>query len=409
LAKAGFTVKTIEALKPRGEPYELRDDAEPGLYVVVFPSGARSFVWRYRFHNRSKKLTLGPVSLAEARRRAQEARHLRDDGIDPSAAKQETKAAKKAAHEAKLAAKDSKAQPQTPPDDVGHVISQFIERYAKPNTRDWRETERLLKRNVETVWPGRRLSEISRADVHALLDGMRDRGAAVSANRTFAQLRKLCGWAIERGLIEQNPCAGIRKPTAETPRDRTLSISELRRVIAAARTLGWPFGPIVELLALTGQRRDEIGGMTWTEINQSERAWTLPAARAKNRREHTLPLAPRVVEIIESVPRFEESPFLFSAGKNPPSGWSVAKRRLELALAADGGALAPWVLHDLRRSVASGMASIGVPLQVVERILNHVSGSFGGVVGVYQRYSYADEMREALEKWATKLFVATES
>jgi integrase len=159
---------------------------------------------------------------------------------------------------------------------------------------------------------------------------------------------------------------------------------------------------MVQLLILTGQRRAEVAGMRWNEFDLNAGIWTIPPARSKNHRQHEVPLVPGAVEILRSLPRFEGSEFVLSAGNTPPSGFSRCKARLDRAIAkANGGQpFPPWVVHDIRRSVASGMARLGINLPVVEKVLNHLSGSFGGIVGVYQRHSFEEEKRQALEAWA---------
>lgn len=381
-----LTEISVKNAKAETKRREIPDSRVTGLYLIVQPSGLKSFAVRYRFGTLSRKLTLGPypaIGLAEARRLALNALSAVAAGEDPAEEKRRKRQA--------IAGQN---------DTFEKVVDLFIERHAKANTRDWRETKRLLQKNVVPRWQDKAFAGITRQDVHLLLDSIVDRGAPVTANRTFAQLRKLCNWGVERGIIDASPCIGIRPPTIETARDRVLTLDELCLIIKAARSLGFPFGPIIELLALTGQRRNEVGGMAWSEIDIEGHVWTLSGDRTKNRRQHILPLAPAAIEVISGQPRFETSRYLFSPGANPPSGWSAAKRRLDRALAGCGAAVEPWTLHDIRRSVASGMAAVGVTLHVIERVLNHVSGSFGGIVGVYQRHSFSAEMRDALERWA---------
>lgn len=376
---------------------EIPDGKIAGLYLVVQPTGAKSWAVRYRAAGKPRKLTIGPypgIDLATARKRAQEALGSVAKGDDPAL---EKKAAREAQRAEKRAALDL----------VETVVDSFIERYAKPNTRDWRETERLLQKDVIGEWRGRRLSEIGKADVHTLLDKIIDRGAPVGANRTFAQLRKMCRWSVQRGLISTSPCDGLTAPSSERSRDRVLEDQELQVVWTAAGAIGFPFGPIIRLLILTGQRRDEVAHAAWSEIDIEKKLWIIPAERAKNRRAHAVPLSEQAVEILKSLPRFTRkagaTDFLFSGGNTPPSGFGRAKQRLDkeiLKLRQDAEPLAPFVLHDLRRSVASGMARIGIQLHVIERCMNHVSGTFAGIVGVYQRHSFADEMRTALDAWA---------
>jgi integrase len=263
----------------------------------------------------------------------------------------------------------------------------------------------LLEKNIVTHWRGRRLSEISKADIHAVLDLMIDRGAAVGANRVFAQLRKMSGWALSRGLIERSPCEGIDKPSSETKRDRVLDDRELALVWRACDVIGFPFGPMTQLLILTGQRRGEVAGMAYSELDLEGALWTLPAERVKNKRQHKVPLSPQALALLSNMPRIVGYPFVFSTtGETAASGFSNAKEHLDRVLATlNPQPLEPWTMHDIRRSLASGMARLGVQLHVIERCLNHVSGSFAGIVAVYQRHEFSGEMRAALDAWAAHI------
>jgi integrase len=208
----------------------------------------------------------------------------------------------------------------------------------------------------------------------------------------------MCAWAIARGLIDTNRCAGIKPPAAEKSRDRVLSDGELKAVWHACERLGWPFGPLIQLLILTGQRRDEVGSMRWAELDLAGRLWQLPKERTKNNVAHPVSLAPRAAAILEAMPRIAgEQDFVFTTnGKTAASEFSRAKARIDKALPD----MPHWTLHDLRRTAASGMARLGVQLPVIEKVLNHVSGSFAGIVGVYQHHAFTDEKRQALEAWA---------
>ncbi|MFY9658104.1 MAG: tyrosine-type recombinase/integrase [Methylocystis sp.] len=415
--------------KPRPEPFLLKDANLQGGYVEVLPSGTTSYRLFFRHEGAKRKLVIGRFTpdaggLSAVRKKAREAQNLRTDGHDPAAEKAAQKTAQRAAREAAKATK--KAPLTAAPDEVERVVDLFIALHAKPNTRDWRETERLLRRNVlddaknpagkitHKGWKGRRLSEITRADVHALLDALAAR-APIGANRTFAQLRKMCRWAEGRQIIERSPCEGVERPSKENPgRERELDDEELRIVWRAAGELGYPFGPIYRLLILTGQRVGEVAGMTWDEVDLAKGEWTIPDARSKNWRSHVVALTEPVKAILAGLPRFArargEKDFLFSPGATPPSGFSRAKRRLErevLKLLRDEDPNAPpldeFVIHDLRHSVVSGMARLGVSLPVIERCVNHVSGSFGKIVSRYQHYTFAPEMRDAFTRWAAHI------
>jgi integrase len=263
--------------------------------------------------------------------------------------------------------------------------------------KTWRETERLLTREVVDKWRGRRLSEIKRADIHNLLDRIADRPAPVVAKKTFAALLGMGNWAVERGIVDVNPFAGIKAPAAPRPRDRVLNDAELAALWAAAEALGYPFGPLVQLLILTGQRLREVANASWSEIDLAGKTWTLPQQRSKNAKAHMVALSPQALAILESLPRIagERGFVLTTNGRSPVSGFSKARARLGAALPG-----APhWTFHDLRRSMATGLAALGVSIPVIEKVLHHVSGSFSGIVGVYQRHGYLDEQRSALALW----------
>ena len=249
-------------------------------------------------------LGLSAIGLAKARELAREALVELARGNDPGAAKQERKAASSAA-----------AQPAH--DLIETVVEEFIEAHVKRNLKPstGREIARLLRK--ETVpWRGRRAGEIRPQDVHRLLDAIIVRGATVAANRIFAAIRRMFRWAHERQIIAASPCEGIRVPTSERgrARDRVLDDGELRLIWEATSSLGFPFGPMIWLLILTGQRRSEVAGMRWGELDIDAGLWSLPSFRCRNHRPHQVPLSPPAVEILRSLPRFESSQLVLSPG-----------------------------------------------------------------------------------------------
>jgi integrase len=383
-------------VKPKEKRYELPDAGLPGFYLVVQPSGAKSFALRYRMGGRSRKYTIGgcpQLKLDAARKLARDALSSIAAGEDPG--------------EKKKAARRASDVPQT----IDALAALFLERYARKHTRErsWQETERILNRDVLTKWQGRPLNSLRRRDVVALLDEIASQHT-VHANRVLAALRRMFNWAAERDLLENSPCFGVKAPSPEVSRDHVLSDDELRLVMRATEKLEAPFGPYVRMLALTLQRRNEVSGMKWGELDLAEKTWTLPASRTKNANEHIVPLAPAAMAILEAMKaeRFAGSDvedFVFtSTGRAPVSGFSKVKKQLDKLIAAEnGGPMAPWRFHDLRRTGASKMPRLGVALPTVEKILNHQSGTFAGIVGVYQRHDFADEKRAALEAWAAFL------
>ena len=381
-----LTIKALENLKPTSRRREVSDGGMPGLYFVIQPSGKQSWAYRYRFNGRPRKWTIGPcpaIDLKTARELAREALRKVAAGADPCT---EKKAAKSA------------ALVPTGLDLIETVTSRFVAQHAKRKLKPataW-EIERLLEKEVVAPWRGRRLSQIGRADIHDLLDGIVTRGSPVTANRTLAWLRRMCSWAIERGIIEVSPCAGIRAPAAETSRDRVLSDDELKAVWQAADALETPYNGFVKLLILTGARRSEVAKMTWSEIDAASRVWTWPAARAKNATEYQIPLSDSAVDILRALPRIADSDLVFTlSGRVPIRGFHNVKTRIDALMPAGP----PWTFHDLRRSFASGCARLGIAIHIVEAALNHKSGSIRGIAAVYNRYSYDTEKRAALEVW----------
>ena len=354
----------------------------PGLYLVVQPSGAKSWAVRYRHVGRPRKHTLGPyprIDLKTARELGGKALRVTAEGRDIANEKKQARAAQA--------------------DSIDAVVQRFIERHVRRNyrPRSLKEAERLLRVHVVSSWRGRAIDSITRRDIRDLLDKIVDGGAPIVANRVHSITRKLFNWCLEHEIIAVSPCVGIKPPIEENSRDRVLDDEELKLVWRAADNLGPPFGLVVQLLILTGQRRGEVVNMEWGEINIEKRLWSLPRERVKNDRAHDVPLAPQVFDVLRHVPRISGR-FIFSInGENPINGFGKNKDRLDALLPSD---MAAWIIHDLRRSVASGMAKLGVSLPVIEKILNHVSGSFSGIVAVYQRHDFADEKRKALEAWA---------
>jgi integrase len=379
----GLTARAVEAAKAAAERQEIADGYLRNLYLVVqAKTGAKSWCVRYRYHGQSRKLTLGSfpaIDLKAARELGAKALRTVAEGGDP--------------------AREKVLARITEPDTIEAVAAQFIERHCQRVNRPKTiyETERLLNRHVLPRWRGRPIASITRRDVLAVLDRVIDSGAPIEANRVLASVRKMFNWALSRDIIAASPCAGVKPPAAEQSRDRVLSDDELRNVWQASSAVGWPLGSIVQMLILAGQRRDEVGRMAWSEVDLKARLWTLPRERVKTNQTHEVPLSDAAVAVLKAVPRIAGSSFVFTTdGVTVFSGFSKSKRRLDALLPKT---MAPWRLHDLRRSAASGLARLGIGLPVIEKILNHSSGSFAGVVGIYQRHSFADEKRKALDAW----------
>ena len=366
---ARLTVRSVEAWRPVvGQRQEVPDGYVRGLYLIVHPTGHKVWAVRYRYGGKTRKHTVGPYpvfGLKDARDAAVKVLRIVTEGKDPALSHRIG--------------------------SFGDTITRFIELHCKDyRARSRRETERLLGHAMHR-WGGRRIEEITRADIRSMLGVLAP--TPVLANRVHSTLHTLFNWAIENDLIAASPLANIKRPNQETPRDRVLADDELRAVWRAADKEGYPFGRIVQLLALTGQRRSEVAGMAWSEVDLSTGVWTLPKERVKNGRRHLVPLSRQALAILKQLPCIGDKYVFTLNGEVPYANFSRAKARLDPNIA-------PWTLHDLRRTVASGMARLGVSLVVIEKVLNHISGSLGGIVGVYQRHEYAEEKREALQLWA---------
>jgi integrase len=248
---------------------------------------------------------------------------------------------------------------------------------------------------VFPTWADRPIASITRQDVGRLLKGIEDRGSPVQANRQRARLHTLFRWAVKEELIAANPVTNVDKIIRETARDRVLTDEEIVAFWTGCDRLGWPFGALYKLLLLTAQRRTEVAGMTWGELDLKKHLWTIPRERAKNDRAHEVHLSDLAIEIIENLPR-QDTPLVFSTtGSTHVSGYSRSKGALDRAMGADD-----WILHDLRRTAATGMAKLNIAPHVVDKILNHVSGTIRGVAAIYNRHAYTEERASALEAWS---------
>jgi integrase len=289
----------------------------------------------------------------------------------------------------------------TTSDAFEHVLADYIERHVRRKRAGY-EIERMLRRDVESRWKGRRIQDITRRDVIAMADAIEARGAPIMANRTLQAVRTFFNWCKSKDIIATSPCDGVKPPGEQQHRDRVLGDDELLAVWNACDVVKWPYGHQVRLFILTGCRRDEIADLRWSEVDLEERVLRLPRERVKNDRAHEVPLSNTALAVLERMPRSKNG-FVFPSEMVDSSSraFSRAKRRFDAAImAATGEAIPHWTFHDIRRTVASGMARLGINLPVIEKVLNHQSGSFAGIVGVYQKHSFAEEKRRALDAWA---------
>lgn len=390
-----LTQISVDNAKPRlvgGEPMriEIPDGGCAGLYLVVQPTGAKSWAVRFRAGGHPKKLTLGTVPavmLADARAQAAAALKKVAQGTDPTAEKQLAREVREA----------SRAQLVT--DTIETQVALFIERYAKRQNRSWKQAQRTFDKNVVPNWRGRTVHDISKRDVIDLVEEIAGR-RPVLANRTLSQIKTFFNWLVARDALKVNPCLGVVPPGKETPRERVLDESEVRALWLAcddldASSVGGPYGAIAKLLLLTGQRRSEVACAPWSDFDVGNRLWLLPGERTKNGKPHTVPLSRQALSIIAAIPRIDGSPFLFDIPRGFGS-YTTAKRRIDDRMPP----IKRWTFHDLRRTCATGMADIGIAPHIVEAVLNHISGHKAGVAGIYNRAVYAVEKADALQRWA---------
>lgn len=417
MAKAAITKRTVDAAIPGSRDRFLWDTSLAGFGLKITPRGRKVYVFQYRItragaaeRTPARRYTIGThgrLTPAEARQRARELAALVDQGIDPREREQVAKresAARRAREQARLESELT----------LANLAQAWLDHYEHEKQR--RPSSVAMARLVVTnhLLPplgDKPLPHITRTDLQAVIDSIPATQRAMRRS-VFAYASVFFGWALARGYIETNPLSGMAKPEAPRARDRVLSDAELHRVWQASLALRYPFGPFFRLLILTGQRRSEVAALDWSELDQSESIWTIPAERAKNGVAHIVPLSPLAcAELHQLATRQQQrsgtatgwprSGFvLTTTGKTAISGISKAKKALDNQVAKAAGPLTPWRIHDLRRTLATGLQRLGVRFEVTEAVLNHISGARSGIAGIYQRYDWQEEKRAAANAWA---------
>ena len=398
-----LTKLTLEQKPPASGRIEVRDSESPLVFRLT-RNGGRSLAVRTRLKDGKQVRLTYPQpahagSLEDARRWAHGVVNDCRSGIDPR--EEEKRAIIEAQAKNELLFKN--------------VVALFIERHASRN-KSCRDTQAIFDLHVLPRWGDRLLTELTRADIAAVLDAVEDRASVYRANRVLAAIRKLFNWAIARGMIEYSPiCPGIAR-RGEQSRDRFLSSEEIGPVWHAAARIGYPGGTLIQLLLLTGQRRGEVAGMRWDQIDRRNWLWTLPRDHTKAGREHVIPLPTAAVEVIHSVPKIGDY-VLTTTGNSPVSGFSKWKRQLDAEIllllreaaersGKDPESISPfrhWRLHDLRRTMATHMEELGVPPHVVGSVLNHDPKGYKGITSVYTRGTLIAHRQKALSLWAEYL------
>lgn len=393
-SKQVLTDALLRKLEPTTKRYELWDEGSPGLGVRV--SSVVSWCYMYRHGGRVRRLTLGQfpaMSCREARAAYAKAARAVQDGQDPSAAKVALQLVEREAL------------------TVEGLCSAYIERYAKPRKRSWREDERQLLRDVVPALGKKLAKNVQRRELVSLIDKKVDAGAGVAANRLLAVLRRMFAWAVERGELDISPAAGISRQHRERSRERILTFDEVQTLYGALLASDWikatpPVRKALGVMLITGQRKGEVLSMRWEHIGKEADGywWTIPAAASKNGRAHRVPLDSLVIDLLGKPIDGVSGPVFESTRKpgQPVIATAPAHAlRDEFAPGRFFSNLDPFTPHDLRRTVATAISCLGYPRLTQMKVLNHTDPS---VSAVYDRYSYDAEKREALTKWAEMLY-----
>jgi integrase len=411
--KTKLTSLAIYKLKPGPVRREVPDPGTVGLRLVIQPSGHKSWAMRFeRPNGKRTKLTLGPLaeegmdtseptigvplSLAGARKLAASINFERACGTDVIAERTRVRL--------ELHARGRATYDQAAVD--------YIEQHCKRHTRDWQETARYLgfddhlqpiPKGLAHRWIDIPIADITADDVHHIVEEAREKGVPGLERRTKGPsdprarkmrqaLSGLFSWLREKRRVIINPMEGVSKVKIPRARDRVLTELELIQFWQATDTLNEPFRSFLKVLALTGQRLNEVAGMRRSEIHNGS-DWVIPASRTKNKREHVVPLSPWVQSL---VPEGKGDLIFTTTGKTPISGWSKCKGRLDKRLSD----FPHWRFHDVRRSVVTGMAELGIAPHIIEAVINHQSGTKAGVAATYNRATHKTEKKLALQRWA---------
>ena len=376
-----LTDKSIPSLPlPEKGQKDYRDDTLKGFHVRVSQGGSRTF---YLMHSKARsrtKIGVYPIiSLRQARQKARE-----------------------------LLAEQTLGRNRPKSITFADAVAQFLENYTGRKPRTVYDTTQILRRYFLPPLRHERLGDITSYQITRIIDRLRDK--PTSARHALAVIKMFFSWCVSREYVENSPCERLQPPQKPRSRARVLNDEELGKVLLTAQETRFPFGQIVLLLALTGQRRGEIAGLQWDYIEADK--INLPPELCKNNTAHTFPIGTWAQEIISSVPHRNNNPFLFpswskrATGKftnlepllKPFANWANPKETFDKKCP-----IPHWTLHDLRRTFSTNMAKLGTPIHVTEKLLNHVSGSLSGVQAIYNRHTYMDEMRDAIHDYEKHL------
>ncbi|MDJ0613986.1 MAG: integrase arm-type DNA-binding domain-containing protein [Rhizobiaceae bacterium] len=382
---------SIDNIKPADKRKEYPDVRTGGLYLVVQPTGVKSWAVRYRhpLTRKPQKYTLGKypfITLAEARALAKASLSDIEKGIDPNEKRKQARA--EALDETML---------------LDYQITEFFKLYVdkKQRQKSAYETKRLFNSEVLPQWGNLRVDKITKRDFVQLLN-KKSETAPYVANRMHSALSKFSNWLVEQDILKESFAAGTKKPAKETSRERVLKQHEMMAYWQAANEIGYAFGSIFKLLLLTGARRSEISDLIWSEVDLQGKRLVIDGSRMKGGEEHIIPLSSQAIDVFNEIPMFgkrKSSPVFTTNQVTPVSGFSKVKARMDNRISEllSDDELQPWRIHDVRRTVATGLADLQVHPHIIEKLIAHKTGSIKGVAAIYNRADYEEQKRTAVD------------
>lgn len=400
VARINKTAVESFPLPPPGKRVVIFDDRLKGFGVRVTSGGGKTYIVQYRIGGRgnpTKTHSIGkhgiPWTADTAREQAKNILESVRKGIDPTEAKRSAVRQ----NEATLEINRTLA--------FNSYSYQFLNLQVTDRAlRREKEIRSIFARDLIPYFNSQPITTITKKEIDACLNKIGKRSQS-SANKAYRWLKNMFNRAVLDDDVAKSPVDNIKMPFPELPRERVLNDNELRAVWDATITMGYPFGPLIQLLLTTGQRLREVAQAEWSEIDMHSCEWTIPGSRIKNGKKHVVPLGTRTVGILQALwdYRADKSKFVFTTNnRTPVSGFSKAKDRLSEKVDNELGAIPPWTFHDLRRTFATGCQKLGIPVEHTEALLNHKI-STAGLVGIYQRHDYGPEKKRAVELWDERL------
>jgi integrase len=421
-----LTKTLVDETKPGQKDLFLWDDDVKGFGCRITPLAVRSYVVQYRAgHGRgapSRRFTIGkhgsPWTVQTARKEARRLLGLVAAGEDPQAERMATARAEQAKREKARAAAKNSTRAHLIEGSVAWAFDRFKTRHLS-RLRSGGEIARVIEKDVlPSFGPTTMLVDVRKTDLIQVGERLMKREAPAQANRSIAAAQHLLNWCEDQDLIDASPARRVPLPAPNVKRERHHTDDEVRLIWQGAARLGYPYGPAVQLIVLTGQRREEVSALEWPELDldADDPTWTIPPSRSKNQRPHIVHLAPEAVALLKRLPRLTDkagkpSPYVFSStGNRPLNSWSLKRRELagiireiQVEEGVEDADPPQWCLHDFRRTITHGMARLKVAPHISDKVLNHASGEISGVKAIYNQYEYYDERRDALYAWAKRV------